>query len=883
MRGGLFVVLSRAVRPACLVTAALAVLFIPGVPPGQQPGSPAPSRGIAVLASSIGSDYRVEALLQVIDAGRFSPVVIDWAWITAHWDRTDFAQVNRLVDELRKRGVETAAMYRPRFLEQPTVPTQVKTDGSPVQEHGHEICFSSPEARAWGAAWGERILQECPGFGEIIIYNPRNACECPACTQAKAADPYAAYASAWTFLREARARWRTRSPQVKLGVVFGGDLEFWKRGVDICDVAHPYLYVLENADMARDADAARAVGDLFGSRMGACLAKMTWGEADKVTPQRLAEFDRTAQDRDLSYFLWTFDTPLRSDLYDPAAVAQALGLDYARLGPALEALSASQPAGREYTADEVRAASVDALFARLGTAEPGRAPAAALRALVRKAAGDAQMRETILQRAVRTVPDARLPLTDRYLSGYVLSGIGDPRGVPVLADVLLHDPNVTMRGCAACALGEFDVPEATAALEQAAEQERSPEVLEWIRKALNRRDAAGTQGAHLNEALAGNYVSFVLVKDFMLIANSGDAVREVEFERYAPAVDGEQVTIARWLTARSDAGEALPIAIARVTPDEAGNLIHTLALGRVPARDRVLVTLTSLVARRERPQPQGAFPIASPDEYPPDARPFLQATPMVAADHAEVRAQAEALLAESRDAYVLAGKLAALMAGKTYLPVKDYDPTLPAAASVLRYGGSCCVSAVGAAAVLRACGVPAQVTYCPAGYIHGIVQFYLNGYGWVRMDATCGTGKLPLVQRGEDLGLVRLFDTPISMESQPAAYAWPYYHNDATGTYTFRARGVPCSTLRFAERETDLPGAPPGSVSRPFGHLESGSWNRVLGGEPLDGPWLEWDALRAASRAAVVGGSLGEFREVTARLPGAAAYIASGPEVSEGG
>ncbi len=55
-----------------------------------------PSRGIAVLASDIGQAYPVTALQEFLVQGAFSSVIIDWAWITYHWDRTDFAAVRDL-------------------------------------------------------------------------------------------------------------------------------------------------------------------------------------------------------------------------------------------------------------------------------------------------------------------------------------------------------------------------------------------------------------------------------------------------------------------------------------------------------------------------------------------------------------------------------------------------------------------------------------------------------------------------------------------------------------------------------------------------------------------------------------------------------------------
>ncbi len=136
--------------------------------------------GIAVIASDIGHDYPVSDLMKFIEGGGFSPVIIDWAWITYHWDKTDFTSVRDFVGRLKEKKIEVAAMYRPRFLGTPSVPEQVKADGTPAAPHGRYPCFASAAARQWSYRWGESILEKCPEFEEIIIYNPLDLCQCEA-------------------------------------------------------------------------------------------------------------------------------------------------------------------------------------------------------------------------------------------------------------------------------------------------------------------------------------------------------------------------------------------------------------------------------------------------------------------------------------------------------------------------------------------------------------------------------------------------------------------------------------------------------------------------------------------------------------------------------
>jgi hypothetical protein len=105
--------------------------------------------------------------------------------------------------------------------------------------------------------------------------------------------------------------------------------------------------------------------------------------------------------------------------------------------------------------------------------------------------------------------------------------------------------------------------------------------------------------------------------------------------------------------------------------------------------------------------------------------------------------------------------------------------------------------------------------------------------------------------------MVRLFDMPIEMEALWYAFGWPYHHNDLHGEYRFRAEGQACDALRFAKKDNAL---------------NSGSWNRILGSEPNEGAWQAWDDLVEASRAAVIAGTMGEFPDVTAKLPSLAQY-----------
>ena len=375
------------------------------------------------------------------------------------------------------------------------------------------------------------------------------------------------------------------------------------------------------------------------------------------------------------------------------------------------------------------------------------------------------------------------------------------------------------------------------------------------------------------DAMAGRTVQLVVVKDWIKIENTGGLVKSAEFERYCPVADEEQVVLGRWVSVRTEGGTELPADLSSAREDGGANIVQTVRIRPVPPGQRATVTLTTLVARRERAAPSGKFPLPTgPDGYPKLMRSYLEATPMVAVDDPYVRKVATEILAKTNDAYEVAAEVAAMAKKRTYLPSGPGTDAKTVAASVLRSGGSCCASAVAAAAVLRACGVPAQVTYCPAGYVHGVVRFWLQGYGWVRMDATSGSGDLPLIQREEELGLVRLFDTPIGMEKQEMAYAWPYEHNDDEGPLVFKVDGVKDGQVRMGNTS----GATEPWEMEPVPHLEPGSWSAVLGSEEVE-KFGDWGVLVLKSRQEEKTGTVGAYKELVGMV-GAGKYV----EVAEG-
>src|SRR5262249_18297101 len=158
-----------------------------------------------------------------------------------------------------------------------------------------------------------------------------------------------------------------------------------------------------------------------------------------------------------------------------------------------------------------------------------------------------------------------------WQSCYVLSAIGDPGAIPALKHSLTKDTSTVVRGVAACALGAFPQPEAVEALRAAAESEKSPDVLTWVKQANEGKFRQETHVAMplvkdyaAKAVLAGTHYSLVLVKDFLRVENSGGKLTDVEFERYTPVIDDEQFVVARWFDGATDDGAVLPVSVVTV-------------------------------------------------------------------------------------------------------------------------------------------------------------------------------------------------------------------------------------------------------------------------------------------------------------------------------
>ena len=484
-------------------------------------------RGIAVLSSQVANQHSISELLGFVETCEINFAVVDFAWITYHWPRTDTEAVERLCAELNKRGVDVAVMYRPRALRPTEAAIHFATDrhGEIARDH-NELCFSQEDSKAWGVGWGTKLLEAVPSVNKVILYNLRTPCCCPLCREGQGKNHAA------QFLELCRREWKDSRPDVQLGHV-GMGIEYEEQVDFLC----PFLSVIRGGesplDLSRQMESLSHMKSKVDGKPVVPLAKICWSTATNNDTKDVANAIRLCEEQKsgfvLWYYGWIFHHPQR---YDAKAIVTALGGDWDKMSkhfvaagsvssnsydgpprPSKQVVSgestgseahrtaesqglrkttriAPTPGNRpkKYTAAEVRDTDIEMFFDRIAKREKGYHTFAALWALTEKVRdGDAATRKRTVSRAIEIVQDPKEPLTKRWQCCYVLSGIGDPQAIPTLGQALSGDNAETLRSVAACALGAFDAEEARRALREAKESEKSSRVLDSISGALSGR------------------------------------------------------------------------------------------------------------------------------------------------------------------------------------------------------------------------------------------------------------------------------------------------------------------------------------------------------------------------------------------------------------
>jgi hypothetical protein len=277
------------------------------------------SRGIAVLSSNVSGDVSGE-ILAFTESCRINLVVIDFAWVTHHWPRTDLAAVEKLCSALRRRGVEVAAMYRPRVLRPGEASVHPALDRRGVAAaHHNDLCFAHEDSCGWAADWGTKILAAVPSVDRIILYNVLATCACDHCRDGRGRDHAAA------FIQRCRGEWRRLRPDVRVGHVGTGDAY-----VEHVDFIWPFVPV--NRASAEPFDPGPSVTD--AKRLAAKLApkqvlpllKVCWAEATRNDATDVARAIDACDRAGVGFVLWYYEWVFYADgnRYDREAVARAL-------------------------------------------------------------------------------------------------------------------------------------------------------------------------------------------------------------------------------------------------------------------------------------------------------------------------------------------------------------------------------------------------------------------------------------------------------------------------------------------------------------------------------------------------------------------------------
>ena len=302
-------------------------------------------RGVAFLSSSVGRDVTAEEILAFVETCRIDLVVFDFAWVTAHFDRTDFGKLEALAGALADRGVVVAAMYRPRALrrEDADVHYAMDAEGRIPEEH-LDLCYSHEDSVAWGLSFGRGILERCPSIRHLILYNLRSPCACELCRDGQSA------AHVSNFLEACRREWKKVRPGVRIGHVGGGD-EY----ADRLDFLLPFLSVQRSTpDRPVDVPAELARIAALRSRVApkpvVPLAKVCWENATENTTEDVAAAIRESDAAMSGFLLWYYGWIFRSetDRYDAAALVTALGGDPARMEPFFRAPEATAANGDQW-------------------------------------------------------------------------------------------------------------------------------------------------------------------------------------------------------------------------------------------------------------------------------------------------------------------------------------------------------------------------------------------------------------------------------------------------------------------------------------------------------------------------------------------------------
>jgi hypothetical protein len=179
------------------------------------------TRGLAIGSTVIKNTGQMENILDFVKQCNINMVIIDFGWITASWDLSNFEDIETLMQNLNQAGVTIWLMYRCRTLSSDDYELrhQIHIDG---EEYGEELCYTDERCLQWTIDWADALLNQYSEYVEgMILYNPRiwpDCCYCDHCTELFQAetgiitDPKSLNESSYEY--ERWLQWKTESLNV---------------------------------------------------------------------------------------------------------------------------------------------------------------------------------------------------------------------------------------------------------------------------------------------------------------------------------------------------------------------------------------------------------------------------------------------------------------------------------------------------------------------------------------------------------------------------------------------------------------------------------------------------------------------------------------------
>ncbi|MBN1256356.1 MAG: hypothetical protein JXA52_01480, partial [Planctomycetes bacterium] len=256
-----------------------------------------PYKGVAFLASKIGADIKTNEILAFVRTRKMNLVIIDFAWITYHWERSRFKSINDLIRNLKKEGVEIAFMYRPRVLKPSEADVHfAKNPDGKIATHHNNLCFAYEDSLEWAAKWGVKILKEFPSVNKIILYNLNQPCFCEHCQDRQ---------HMAKLLSHCRNEWQKIQPRIQIGHV-GLASEYAEEVDFLC----PFLSVNREGNSAVDIAALvaqiKTLKASIANKAVIPLAKICWESSTNNTTEDIINTIKICSAENTGYILWYY-------------------------------------------------------------------------------------------------------------------------------------------------------------------------------------------------------------------------------------------------------------------------------------------------------------------------------------------------------------------------------------------------------------------------------------------------------------------------------------------------------------------------------------------------------------------------------------------------